>query len=278
MRLDAPFLVELRELVSNDAISQLADFSFSELTIGAVVELACVRASANGRLRSVFDQWAESSEVLNDAFQVLEQGTLPSRADMWAARKVDFFPVRGTRWSDDRNYHPFESRFRKAAKEAGFGDKADSLTGALFEMADNIAQHSGPSSITPCPGLIGYYAHDGHVAFAVGDSGRGVLASLKTNPAWAQLPNSKEALVAIIENQASRRANLGHGEGFKQVFRSLADLNGLVFLCSMEGRLRLHQSPTGRQATAEFTGAFPGVQLSVNCSLNGMPQEREISI
>lgn len=278
MRLDAPFLVELRELISNNDASQLANLSFSKLTIGAVVELACVRASTNGSFRLIFDGWAKASPHLRTAFQVLEQGTLPSTAEMWAVRKVDFFPVRGPNWSDDRNYHPFESRFTKAAKEAGFGDIADSLTGALFEMADNIAQHSGPSSATPCPGLVGYYAHDGHVAFAVGDSGRGVLASLQDNPAWAHLPNSKEALVAVINNHASRRPNLGDGEGFKQVFRSLADLNGLVILCSQEGRLRLHQTSQGRQATAEFNGAFPGVQLSVNCSLNGSPQEREISI
>jgi hypothetical protein len=105
-----------------------------------------------------------------------------------------------------------------------------------------------------------------------------VLASLKENPAWLHLPNSKEALIAVIKDHASRRPGLGDGEGFKQVFRSLADLNGLVILCSQEGRLRLHQTPQGRQAIAEFTEAFPGVQLSVNCSLNGFPQEREISI
>lgn len=278
MRLDSSFLVDLREFVSNNDLSQLMNLSLSQLTIGAVVELSCMRASTNRQIRLMFDRWAESAPVLRDAFKVLEHGTLPSTLDMWAARKIDFFPVRGPNWSDDRNYHPFESRFTKAAKEAGFGDIADSLTGALFEMADNIAQHSGPSSTTPCPGLVGYYAHDGHVAFAVGDSGRGVLASLKENPAWAHLPNSKEALVAVINNHASRRPDLGDGEGFKQVFRSLADLNGLVILCSQEGRLRLHQTPQGRQATAEFTGAFPGVQLSVNCSLNGSPQEREIFI
>jgi len=271
-------MVELRELASNNDVSRLTGLSFSEFTIGAAVELACVRASINGRLRSVFDQWAKSSQVLNDAFRVLEHGTLPSTDNMWAARKTDFFPVRGTDWSDGQNYHPFESRFRKAAKEAGFGNMADGLTGTLFEMADNIAQHSGPSSTAPCPGLIGYYAHEGHVAFAVGDSGRGVLASLKENPAWACLPNSKEALIAVINNQASRRPNLGDGEGFKQVFRSLADLNGMVILRSLEGRLQLNQTAEGRRVIAEYTGAFPGVQLSVNCSLNGSPQEREISI
>ena len=71
---------------------------------------------------------------------------------------------------------------------------------------------------------------------------------------------------------------MGDGEGFKQMFRSLADLNGMVILCSNEGRVKLSQTPLGRQATAEFTGPFPGVQLSVNCSLNGPPQERQIAI
>lgn len=279
MRLDSSSLVEIRELASNKELSRIEHLSFSGYTIGAVVELACLRAAVDGPLRSLFDRWAESSTLLAGAFRTLETGNLNSSSpNLWAARKVDFFSLRGTNWFEDRTYHPFESRFQKAAKAAGFGNRAEGLTGAMFEMADNVAQHSGSCSAAPSPGLIGYFAHNGHVAFAIGDSGRGILASLKENPMWAHLSSSTDALEAVVKNHASRRQNMGEGEGFKQMFRSLADLNGYVVLSSHNGRMRLHQNLKGRQALVEFVEWSPGVQLSVSCSLNGAPREQEIAV
>lgn len=279
MRLDSSFLADLRELVSEDNLSRLESLSLSELTIGGVVELTCLRSKVAAPVRIEFDRWSRLSPVLHRAFQTYETGMFPSTDDMWAARTLDFFPVRGRNWADDQHYHPFESRFCKAVKEAGFGIRAEALTGALREMADNVAQHSGLDSSCPAPGLIGYYVNDGHVAFSIGDSGRGVLASLIENPAWANLPNSVEALLAVINDHASRRPYGGHGEGFKQVFRSLTDLNGVVVLCSLEGRVTISQNPTGgRRATTGFTGTFPGFQLTVNCSLSGAATERYFSI
>ena len=194
---------------------------------------------------------------------------------MWAARGVEFFPIKGRDWGDMRYYHPFESRFAKAAQNAGFGTETSmGLAGALREMADNVAQHSGSDSSNPAPGLIGYYICDSHVAFAVGDAGRGSLASLRQNPSWQCLTNSKEALMAIIQKHASRRQFAGDGEGFKEVFRSLINLNGLIELRSRDGRVRVVQHPSGtRQAEPQFSGDVPGFQLSVNCSLAGCPRE-----
>ena len=195
---------------------------------------------------------------------------------MWSSRRLEFFPIRGKSWAAPRRYHPFESRFTKAAREAGFGSRADGLTGAMFEMADNVVQHSAETK--SAPGLIGYYVCDGHVAFAIGDLGRGVFASLKENPAWASLPNSKSALMAIVNNHASRRAEGGAGEGFKEVFRSLMNLNGLVELRSFDGRVRLLSTSVGREAIPQFTGYLSGFQLSVNCSLTSPPSERIIPL
>lgn len=277
MLLDSECIGDLRDLAAGDDFSKVGTLSISQVTIGAVVELACMRAALHERSRSIIDGWATSFPALDLAFRTLDHGVLPHTASMWSPRSVDFFPLRGSGWSEARNYHPFEARFRSAAIEAGFGARADGLAGFLFEMADNVAQHSGSSSSQPSPGLIGYCVHPGHVAFAVGDLGRGVLASLKENPLWTDLQNSKEALVAVLEKHASRRPSLGDGEGFKQVFRSLADLNGLVTLASGDGRLRLRHSADGRKAIPEFSSAFPGLQLSVNCSLSGEPREIPIS-
>ncbi|MFN7141855.1 MAG: hypothetical protein ACK4UN_21250, partial [Limisphaerales bacterium] len=75
-------------------------------------------------------------------------------------------------------YHPYESRFVKAAKEHGFGAKADALAGALFEMSDNVVQHGAEGGALPPKGVIGYHVEEGRLTFAVADVGRGVLASL----------------------------------------------------------------------------------------------------
>lgn len=274
MLIDSSFITDLREYLANQRNSLLANLSPSGFSIGGIVQLACLKSAYPQRLHSMLEPWRTSSKVLSNAFATHESGLFPSTSNMWDVRGLEFFPIRGREWADKRLYHPFESRFCKAVKEAGFGNKAEALSGALFEMADNVSQHSGADSTCPAPGMIGYYICEGHVAFSIADLGRGVLGSLKENPHWKQLQNSKEALLAIIQNHASRRPYGGDGEGFKEVFRSLSNLNGLIELFSGDGRIRITSTPSGRQATPQFTGFLSGFQITVNCSLAGAPGER----
>jgi hypothetical protein len=269
MQVNLGWVADLRELLTEGDLSQIAGVNPSGFSIGAIIELACLRSAFSVEHGQFLDDWAQSSDVLQSAFGAFKMGQFPSRKDMWASRGVEFFPLRGQNWAADVNYHPFESRFCKSAKSAGFGSKAVALSGAMFEMADNVFQHSGTDA-----GILGYHVSDGHVAFAIGDVGKGVLASLRENTAWMGLRNSKEALVAIIKNHASRRSHGGDGEGFKEVFRSLVDLNGIIELASCEGRVRVINAPLGRNATTQFTGACPGLQLSICCSLSGEAKER----
>lgn len=278
MQVNSAFVADLRELHSTGDLSEVKKLTPSSMSIGAAIELTCLRSAFPGPLALIMDDWAQSCQMLNDAFLTFQNGRFPSSENMWAVREVEFFPIRDRNWAEDSHYHPFESRFCKAAKDAGFGDKADGITGALFEMADNVIQHSTGNCSGPGPGLIGYYVTSGHVAFAIGDVGRGVLASLKENPAWENLQDSKEALLAVIMKHASRRPYGGEGEGFKEVLRSLANLNGIVEMASEDGRIRLFQTPTGRKAVSQFTGTCPGFQLSVNCSLSGPPQEKHFPL
>jgi len=273
VRIDSPTVADLRHLAEAGDSAALSRLSVSGVSIGAAVELACLYAAMPLQLRNVCDKWKASSTLLEKAFGAYESVELPSKLDMWASRALEFFPIRGPSWSDPIRYHPFESRFRKAAADAGFGKKSVALAGALFEMADNVVQHGGNDSGSPPPGLIGYYICDGHVSFAIGDAGRGVLNSLRENPVWTGLENSKNALIAVVQNHASRRSMGGEGEGFKELFRALANLNGLIQLRSGDGRIKISQIPAGRQAESQFTIPGPGLQLSVNCSLSGQPRE-----
>ena len=278
MQINNAFISDLREYLSKQGHSPIADFTPTGFSIGGIVQLACLKAASPQWLGVMLEVWRKSSKVLDDAIQSYETGRFPSTSNMWDVRGLEFFPIRGRDWADKIKYHPFESRFCKAAKQAGFGNKAEALAGALFEMADNVAQHSGADSTMPAPGLIGYYICDGHVAFTIADLGRGVFDSLKENPHWHQLQNSKEALMAIIQNHASRRPYGGDGEGFKEVFRSLSNLNGLIELFSGDGRVRITSTLSGREATPQFSGLLSGFQISVNCSLAGNPSEKTFPI
>jgi len=216
MDVDSAFVAALREVVASDEVKPGLLTSPSRLTIGATVELACLRTVCVPSIRDIIDQWKTSCPALGRAVNVFQSAALPSGTAMWEPRGLEFFPIRGKSWADERHYHPFESRFRKAAKQAGFGGLADGLCGALFEMADNVAQHSAGGCGIPSPGLIGYYICDGHVTFAISDLGRGVLSSLRDNPMWGTLPDSKAALAAITEQHASSRRYGGEGEGLLQ--------------------------------------------------------------
>lgn len=277
--IDSSFVADLREIATSGEIGHIAGLTPSGLTIGAVVEIACLQSVFPTELRRIVEAWERDSSVLRRASAVYNSGVLPGKEAIWQARSLDFFPIRGPDWANHVQYHPFESRFRKAASQAGFGRKAVALSGALFELADNIAQHSGGDLSCPAPGLIGYHVSEGNVSFAIGDLGRGVLNSLRVNPAWAKLSNSKSALLAIIEKHASRRILGGEGEGFKETFRSLINLNGIVDLRSGDGRVKLVCAPDGsRQAQPQFTGSFPGLQVVISCSLAAPAKEVIFSV
>jgi hypothetical protein len=278
MHVDSIFVADMREYMSSDGQSPITGLVPTGFSIGGVVQLACMKSACAPWFNCLLETWRKSSTVLDNAFLTFEDGRFPSTTNIWDVRGLEFYPIRGKDWANCQLYHPFESRFCKAAKQAGFGNKAKALAGALYEMADNVAQHSGADSSCPAHGLIGYYICDGHVAFAIADLGRGVLNSLKENPAWYQLTDSKAALMAVITDNASRRPYGGDGEGFKEVFRSLANISGLIELSSSNGRVRIMCTPEGRQATPQFTGSLPGFQLSVNCSLNSIPGETIFSL
>jgi hypothetical protein len=105
------------------------------------------------------------------------------------------------------------------------------------------------------------------MTFAVADLGRGVLASLRTNPAWAALTSSREALVRAIRDRASRRTSVPKGGGFDQVHRALADLNGVLRFRSGDAALILDGRGRDRQITASDSPAMAGFQISVTCAI-----------
>lgn len=139
------------------------------------------------------------------------------------------------------------------------------LMGALGELQDNVFEHSG----RPQSGIVAYAASDGAFEFVVADAGRGVLASLRENPEFADLADSGAALRVAASDGASRHArSTGHGYGIGQLFRALAHDAADLRFRSGDHALRLWgdgPSLTGQVELAQKAW-LDGLTISVRCA------------
>jgi hypothetical protein len=267
MNVDAKGTDMLRSRIASGNFSELKALSVDSISIFAACELACIRRQneANSDLLKILDSWAETNPKLRAAFDTFVSFAVPDRRNPWSSREWEFFPTTLRAW-DSNDHHLFESRFTQGCKQAGFSSTALALAGAFREMADNTIQHSGPNANTPATGIIGYEIECKTVSFAVADVGRGILASLKQNPEWAALADSPSALEAAVVRGASRRSLAGPGGGFKELFKALASLQGVVRVRSEDGEILITGRPKGTLSETMFMDTLKGVQLEVICS------------
>lgn len=275
MDLTTGLVEEVRMLMKSKDYSSLDQLEIDHISLGAAVELACYRThfKAMETQARILDQWAARVPLLKSAVEVMLAPSFPERVDIFSPRTFEFYPINEMDWSGN-NHHLFEGRFDSSLRSAGFGKASKGLVGAFREMADNIVQHSSTTTKSPARGLIGYLVSPEQMSFAVGDVGRGVLLSLKENPEWEGLGDSHEALLAIATKRASRRAMGGEGGGFKQLFKSLADINGFITLRSGDGFLTIKQrGEGGRESKGGLASPTSGLQLSVSCALKNPAKE-----
>jgi hypothetical protein len=259
----------IRQLAEAKEIESLETLSVTEIDVYSAFEIACLRCLENERHRVLFpllSKWETQFPMLKSAVETLIHGAIPPRINSFQPRLWEFFPITNASWNDN-DHHLFESRFTAGLRQAGFGRKSIALAGAFFEMADNVTQHSGMSSAHPARGILGYHVQPNKMTFAVGDVGRGVLSSLIENPVWSHLQESSDALEAIVRDHASRRIGMGPGNGFLQILKSLADMNGHLVFRSGNGVLTISGKPDMRHATKGSVNFFQGFQLSVSCSV-----------
>jgi hypothetical protein len=165
----------------------------------------------------------------------------------------------------------YQRRLQNAAEQAGFPQQvARGLTGAFGEMADNAFRHS----LRPRTALAGYRWSPGCFEFVVADAGRGVLASLLSCPDYAGLHDHGDALqVALTEGESRLGRGRGHGRGFRDLFLSLANLNGCLRFRSGDHALVIDSaSPDLHGARLAQVGIdFSGFLVSVVCRPSESP-------
>lgn len=242
-------------------------FRFPGIELGAALELASAFfESRDDGLLKLLDAWSRADERLAGARAAL-RGTV-SEPKLFSAPTLEFASLQ-SRQDLARLPSRFCDRFERSLKDHGFGKKlAVGIAKSFFDMADNVIQHSGPDVDHPAIGALAYDVADRQCTFAVTDLGRGMLTSLRTNPTWARLSTSTEALDAAVRNGASRREGQGKGQGFSELHRALADLVGWLRFASGDAVLRLEGEPDKRIAPRGSRPPLCGFQITVSIKLN----------
>lgn len=117
----------------------------------------------------------------------------------------------------------FELAARKAMPfKRNINQAKANICGALQELVDNIFEHSN----SPQTGIVMFVGDADSFELAVGDAGIGVLASLRSNPAYSFLTDSGAALTFALTDGHSRFGrDAGRGCGFTTLFRALRTLD-----------------------------------------------------
>jgi hypothetical protein len=174
---------------------------------------------------------------------------------MWAIESEG--DVVGTDWA------LFQDRFRRSATRHGFSSSLGAaLSRALAEMADNVYQHAGGAR-----GLAVFQFDHKRASWCVADVGQGVLASLRSNERWSHLQTARDALVAVWHDGATRRQDARTGDGFRQVERSLAALNGHLRFRTGDAVLELAGANGALRSSSRTNPMLPGLQISAACAL-----------
>jgi hypothetical protein len=166
--------------------------------------------------------------------------------------------------ADDEYFGEYLVRFEFSAKQIGIPRKtAVALQAALEEMAANVSNHAHAL----VPGLIGYEVRGSVAQFCVVDTGRGILESLRDNPAYAHLTVHSEAIKTSLRNGVSRiSGDVRRGNGFNAVFKALAEQWGRLRFRSGEGLVTMHgmglHADQGEERDLPY---LKGFQVAVSC-------------
>jgi len=255
------------DLLNAHARGKLAQCStgieFFPRQLGPLLEMCLYRS--DGRLGPLFH-----SSWLSIDGQHPFRSALSGSADEWlgAERCQGFLRTVFTPLAEANI--PVRMRFLMAARRSAEevtrlpASVAQCLTAALREMESNVYEHSA----RPESGVMAFNASTDHFEFVVGDSGVGVLATLREAPEFDGLNDHGRALQIALREGASRYGGAANrGMGFKDLFLGLASLNANLRFRSGDHVLTISgDQPSLKVAQLSQKAFFPGFLISVRCN------------
>jgi hypothetical protein len=270
-------------VAENDSAA-LSSVSFPGISIGALVELCCashVWHQTNNHLGTdVFERVADALPVVKASYRLLVRALRDPESSRFAANDAAFSvtAIAQKRAFLDRSWSDYQQAFAAAVKSAGFQPGfALALSAAFGEIVENVPDHSADSRTEMAAALVAYYVCPGELHFAVGDLGRGVLASLHENPQWAKLRQSRDAILATLQQGATRKVEHSHGAGFTVALKSFVDRSGMLSVSTGDATAHVGRDSEGRRVISRFAPWLQGTCVAGSCLLRQNPQEKAIS-
>lgn len=263
---DTAKVERFRRAAADGWSARIDAFAVEEIKLDAAVDLACWITTVGASLRAAAAPWIERqvrrSTVVRAALAALEEGAVTRRdGTSWCLRPT--FAAH-----EDVALGEFQRDYRMELERVGAFEKvlARATAQSLGELLDNVAEHSGPTKDAPAKGVVGFQIVRGHTRFVVADLGRGMLRSLRTNPAHTHLSTELEALHAIVYEGASSRIGVARGNGVRQVLNSIVELQGMVRIRSVDGCVAVTGNATEIRPQTFRTPAQVGAFVSVTLS------------
>lgn len=195
--------------------------------------------------------------------QTAESWVAPSRQHLGFIRSARQEPE-----GDDRLMHFLMKAKRAGQKIAGLSSAVSlQLVAAMQELENNIHEHAE----APETGLLAYRAESGAFEFVATDLGIGVLQSLRSCKAYAELRDEGKALNLALSKGVSRHGpDCNRGHGFRPIFIGLMNLNGELRFRSGDHAVTM-DGTNPNLATSQTAQKVPikGFFASVRCLTRG---------
>jgi len=246
---------------------ELAEVLFRQepTRLGPVVEYSYIKEATPilPELRPIVETPAIMALARAQSFGQFEAALVNSSPHALAA-EVCWIPPSIEAFADNR-WSAFRKRLQDAAERAGWPKRlAQGFTGAVDELVSNVFEHSQ----RPRTGMVGYRWYSGEFEYVVADAGEGVLGSLKRHSDYAELTDAGSALHTALSPGESRFGRESQrGQGFRQLFLSLADIGARLRFRSSDARLEISgEAASLTNARIASSVRFDGLLVSVVCN------------
>lgn len=278
MFLESKHIFDLQRMIEAGNETGLEKLRGAEISLTCALFLALSQHSLQISGRQLLAQKILQLNLpgVADSIACLEQRAPRLSSDPFGAPTFDLYRIGSKQDLISPEWILFYDRFRRAAAQGRSGKMYRAVAGVLGEMGDNVVWHAFEAEDKPCAALAAFHVNDDTASFCVADSGQGFLHSLRRSKTWAGLENDQYTLDAVVNKHATSRPGESEGGGFKQLFNSLLDLNGLVILRSGSCSFVLENSHTVRQQVIRQSIPVPGSSVTVVISASKRPQENNL--